>query len=225
MLSPYRKFSGPRGGSFIPTRRNLAGGSGPLRVTDGKIAGFTPRNAEEARVVQDLAKKYTDWHWSEKPTRVIRVTDKLVPHLQAIGRLEQFKIDGETIDFPKGCWIGFDPKHPHERIHLVVNPSMREKLRKGMKTQRDTVTLQALAERTGGTHVRYKLPNLQAVPLGVAHAVTYETTKGGDGWSHYVHDFGKEHSKGKRPILAVDVSGRMWLVGGSYTCPLAGITG
>lgn len=189
------------------------------------IAGYTPKNPAEAAEVAELAKEYTDWHWSKPAKRVIRVADKMVPNIVAIGQLEQFDVDGETYDFPKGSWIGFDPKHPHERIHVVIPPALREKLRKSMKTQRNTVSLQSIAESTGGTQAKYKLPNLQAVDLGTINSVTYCCEKGGDGWSSYIHEFGQEHSNGVQPKLAVDVSGRMWIAGGSHFSPLAGITG
>ena len=94
-----------------------------------------------------------------------------------------------------------------------------------MKGARSTVSLQSLAEETGGTQARYKLPNLQGIAVGTAEEVVYQCAKGGDGWSMYVHTFGEEHSNGIQPILAVDVSGRCWLVGGSVRSPLPGITG
>lgn len=187
---------------------------------------FDRLSPQQAREVKSYAKKYTDWHWGRPATKVVHVKDPLVPNLTAIGKLESFDIGGETVVFPPGSWVGFDPKHPHERIHVILSPNTRESFRVAMKSRRDTKSLQRLAESTHGTHAEHPLPNLQAVPLGVLHAVTYVTDKGEEHQAvRYIHEFGKEHSKGIRPLLAVDVSGRVWIVGGSYTCPLAGITG
>lgn len=181
--------------------------------------------------VRELAKGYEDWHWGAKPKKLIHVRDRLVPNLVGIGQLREFhirRLDGkgtEVLKLPKGSWIGFDPKHPHERLHVVLPAAYREKMRKGMKYVNPTQPIQEISQATGGTHVPHKLPNVHGVPLGVLNAVIYHTDKEGDGPSDYQHEFGKEHSGGIKPILAIDVSGRMWICGGSYTCPLPGITG
>jgi hypothetical protein len=64
--------------------------------------------------------------------------------------------------------------------------------------------------------------------VGVLKSVIYHTHKAGEEGNRafdYEHHFGREHSRGIVPILACDVSGRLWVCGGSYRCPLPGITG
>lgn len=57
------------------------------------------------------------------------------------------------------------------------------------------------------------------VKLGTLEQVTYSTTKKGDGFSHYVHDF-----ESKRPTLAMDLDNRrLHVVGGGYTVTSRGI--
>jgi hypothetical protein len=67
------------------------------------------------------------------------------------------------------------------------------------------------------------------VKLGKLEQVTYSTTKKGDGFSHYVHDFGKERGRGSarsRPTLAIDMDNkRLHVIGGSYTVTDRGIEG
>lgn len=203
-------------------RRHNPSTSSPSEVP---VRAFRPSSPQEAEIIRSYGRKYTDWHWSEKPRKVIHIKDNLVPDLVAIGELESFTVGGKEFMFPKGSWIGFDPKHPHERIHIILPDKFREQLRKSMKYANPSQALQEISASTGGTHAKHKLPNLRATEIGDVENVVYHTNKGGDGPSHYVHDFGHEHSRGVVPKLAIDASGRVWLCGGSYKCPLAGITG
>lgn len=58
--------------------------------------------------------------------------------------------------------------------------------------------------------------------LGKLEAVTYATTKRGDGPSSYTHEFGEEG--GRRPSLAVDTkTRRLHIVGGDYRVEARGI--
>lgn len=163
---------------------------------------------------------------------MLHVRDSLVPDLVGIGLLEELEV-GDTergaaaMEMPDGTWLGFDPDHPHERLHIVLPERAREQNRIDMKdVARDRLhPIQELSEMTEGTHARYDLPNILGLPLGVLQAVIYFTEKSGDGPSSYKHAFGHEHSKGKKPILACDVSGRLWICGGSAKNPTPGITG
>lgn len=177
---------------------------------------------------QGLSQAYASWHWGAKPKKFINVRDKLVPDLVGIGKLIEIATDQGTFTFPEGCWLGFDPFHPHERIHIVLSRSMREHVRKIMKQAPATFPLQALSKATGGTHALFRLPRLEGAPIGVVQKAAYDTLKLGEenGASNvYEHAFGHEHSRGIKPALVGDASGRLWLVGGSYTCPDPGVTG
>lgn len=200
-----------------PARRNPEGSV--LVTSEARLPSAMKKE------VAKLQRKYTEWHWGAKPKKLIHVQDRLVPNLVGIGKLIELHVAGRTIKLPKGAWIGFDPKHPHERLHIVLPAAFREKLRKSMKYMNLTQPIQEIAEATKGTQAKYKLPNIHGVPVGVLDAVVYFTDKEGDGPSLYQHEFGHEHSNGIKPILAIDVSGRCWATGGSYLCPLAGVTG
>lgn len=182
------------------------------------------RSATPAEV-EALKKEYANWHWSAEATKLIRVDDELVPNCVAIGQLREIGLPQGVITFPAGCWIAYDPKHAHQRLHIILSPAFREQIRRLMKSASPIVPIQDIAASAGGTHVRHRLLNVMGTPLGVAQSVTYFTHKVGDPPSLYQHDFGEEHSKGVKPALAADVSGRLWLCGGSMTCPYAGITG
>jgi hypothetical protein len=172
-----------------------------------------------------LEKEYSAWHWSAKATKLIQVNDSLVPNCVAIGQLREIGLERGVVTFPAGCWIAYDPKHAHQRIHLILTPGYRERVRVQMKTASPVVPIQQIAAAAGGTQVRHPLPNIMGTTLGIAESVTYWTHKEGDPPSLYQHDFGKEHSKGVKPALCADVAGRFWFAGGSMTCPYAGITG
>lgn len=175
--------------------------------------------------IDALRRGYTEWHWGMEPGKVIQVADTLCPDVIGIGELREIRIPAGVIAFPEGTWIAFDPRHPMERLHIILTPAYREQVRLQMKHASPITSLQNIARAAGGMQVRYPLPNVMGTPLGVMEACTYWTHKQGDPPSLYEHEFGYETSKGVRPILSGDVSGRMWVCGGSYTCPLAGITG
>lgn len=183
-----------------------------------------PRHVPKA-----LIQRYTDWHWGAPPDKVTYIPDALVPDLVGIGDLRQLEVDGQPVTFPDGCRVGFDPKHPRHRIYLVLSKEARETVRKRVKYAPRTMALQQIARAAGGSHVKARaLPNVQAAPIGVCDAIVYYTYKKGeeeDAPAEYIHHFGHEHARGVKPILAADVSGRLWLCGGSYFAPLPGITG
>jgi hypothetical protein len=170
------------------------------------------------KVPRKLADAYTDFHWGAAPSKVYDIRDSLIPHVVQIGELKELQIP-HGVTFPPGCHIAWDPQDPRTRLYVVLSPSMREVVRSGMKKKR-TLPLPVIARAAGGKHAR-GWPNIQAHPLGEAHFVIYETLKVGDGKSNYIHRFAEEH--GARPVLAADVSGRLWLVGGDYRVTNAGI--
>ncbi len=62
----------------------------------------------------------------------------------------------------------------------------------------------------------------ELVELGRLEAVTYSTTKGGEGLQHWEHAFGEEG--GRKPVLAMDPDNeRLHVVGGSYRVEDRGI--
>lgn len=177
----------------------------------------------------ELLKRYQDWHWGAEAGKLVHVRDAEVPDVVGIGELREIEFtNGTYLEFPADTWIAFDHRHPHERIHIILRPQTRETNRKEMKYADPILPLQEIARATKGTQARYALPALNAHPLGIVSAVVYFTYKKGEQedrpWEYH-HVFGKEHSRGIKPILAADVSGRLWLCGGSYICPEAGITG
>lgn len=180
--------------------------------------------------VARLKKVYEDWHWGSPAKKLIRVNDPLVPDVVGIGVLREFQLGPQRValPIPAGCWIAFDPDHPCERLHIVLSPTFREEVRNTVKHAKLLMPLQKIAELTRGDQAGEPMPNLQAAPIEVLESVTYFTHKAGEEGNRafdYQHDFGKEHSRGIKPILAADVSGRLWVCGGSYRCPLPGITG
>lgn len=189
-------------------------------------------NPREMAKVNALAGEYNRWHWGADPDKVIEINDPLVPDVVGIGQLRDVEVGpteagAQGTKFPEGTWLAFDKSHPRHRLYIILTPEMREEVRNHVKHVR-TVPLQEIAEATGGDHADYPLPRIQAHPLGVLQAVVYWTYKKGEEgdkpWE-YKHVFGHEHARGIKPVLAADVSGRLWIAGGAYRCPYPGITG
>lgn len=175
--------------------------------------------------VKTLADRYERFHWGERPTRVIHVKDALVPDCAQLGALIEISVDGAPQSL--AGHVAFDPRHPADRLHLILPPRKREELRQAMKKMdRHTADLNEIAQAAGGRQAKYPYPHIRAVPLGRATEIVYRTRKGGDFEDDkpvpdYQHHFGEE--SGIPPVLAVDVSGRLWLVGGNYRVTDAGI--
>ena len=202
-----------------PARRRNGGGIVPYKPT-----------AAEAKAVQALSREYTDYHWGLPSTKVFKINDPLIPHITAMGPLEELHFtDGENVAFPKGCWVAWDPKHKRKRLYLPLTAETKGMFRAFMKHAGKTEKLQAIAQRAGGKQAKHKLPNLKARDLGTVQAIVYWAQKGGEAdevaGTSYIHDFGEDGMGGHKPRLAVDVSGRIWLCGGDYTTAEAGITG
>lgn len=218
----YAKVAPPRNASK-KQRRNPGSSTAPVDIPRSRAEQLarTPR-------VKELIDVYTNAHWGSRPTRLIHVPDKSIPPVVAMGRLEQLQgTKFGNIDFPKGCWLAWDPKHPRDRIYLVLSAPMRERLRKLMKQvdPGQMEYLQDIALKAGGDQCDRKLPHRRGIDLGPCKAVCYHTNKQTDGWSGYFHEFGHEGRRGIVPHLAIDASGACVLCGGSYRVVEAGIVG
>lgn len=190
-----------------------------------------PQAAREAKVSAAELKKlqaiYKDMHWGAEAKKLIHVKDPLVPNLVAYGALTEIKTDKQTLEFPPGCWIGFDPRKTR-RLYIVLSPEGREMVRKAAKYAGKAYPLQAIAKKVGGPQAKNPMPDINGYPIGVIQHCVYRTEKLGEdvpGQSDYIHEFGHEHSNGMKPVLAADASGRLHFCGSSYRCVPAGITG
>jgi hypothetical protein len=186
-------------------------------------------------------KLYEDWHWGLKPQEVVDWDDTdMPPMLIQCGKLIRLHVRAPNsgrhprrqrdamIEFSRAasanCHIAYDPDHPHERLYLLVVPSARKALcqRFWHGNSAPPSSLAHLAHIAGGKHAKEDYPDVQAKPIGVLTAVVYFTHKKGDGPSYYIHHMGElSHHF---PILVIDCEGRLWMAGGNYTTPVAGIT-
>lgn len=185
--------------------------------------------------VRRILMAYQRFHWGAPADRIIRINDPMVPDVAKLGDLHNLDVGptlarAQSIPTPHDTVLAYDADHPHDRLYIISSPALREQTRRLMKgvPAEELHWLQDIAEHTRGTHAAYPMPELLGRAIGVLQAIVYYTYKRGEEgekpWE-YKHDFGKEHSKGIRPILAADVSGRFWICGGSYTVPAPGITG
>jgi hypothetical protein len=127
-------------------------------------------------------------------------------------------------DWPNN-WIAFDHDHPSQRLYLLLSPSTRRDVAQTLwEPGEATMPLGELAEHVGGIHGDADdYPDIDVQPLGRIFYMSYFTHKQGDDpASIYIHRMGEEG--GIEPILAVSEDGRLWIAGGSYTCPDPGIT-
>lgn len=82
--------------------------------------------------------------------------------------------------------------------------------------------LNDIAQKVGGRQCRWPWPQEPVAVLGICSHIVYQTTKAGDGKSHYIHEFGEERG-GIKPALCIDGSGHLLLAGGSYVVEHRGI--
>ena len=122
----------------------------------------------------------------------------------------------------------FDHNHPKDRIYFVVDEETQSQFKNlYKKSKTPSMQLKKLSSMGGGHHSSMiDYPDVQVKPLGYIHNIIYITHKKGDEpILPYIHEFAEENRKNSEyPLLAVGENGRIWIAGGGYTCPYAGIT-
>jgi hypothetical protein len=186
---------------------------------------------KETPALRKAIARYTSSHWGNKPDKIIHITDELIPTVTMMGKLLSIYLtlpdnSERELKFLPDCILAFDPNHKFDRLYLVICDDMREQVRALMKhvPHGKLATLQKIAKVAGGKQSLVPLPDIKAFPMGVCTNIIYHANKKGDGPSDYIHEYGEETNYKHLPILAADVSGRLWLCGGSYTVPDPGIT-
>lgn len=186
------------------------------------------------------ARLYKTWHWGLAHGKQIHWNDADLPpgDLIEIGRLAEITIRNDAgattlrVGSPSETWpIGdslvdsshaaFDPGHKYRRIYLLLPSRVRDITRALWNPSAETWPLAVVAATVGGKQLR-GYPNISVQPVGILLKLGYLTEKGSDGMSVYVHRMGEDG--GIPPVICVDSTGRLWLAGGSYTCPTPGIT-
>ena len=187
---------------------------------------------------------FSDWHWGLEPASVVDWADEQLPdELIECGRLAElrFRIPSAnskgnparrkdstlTLTKPESnkSHLAYDPNHPSERLYILLEPKLQKKVATTYYAQNPFAeqSLADVAKFTGGRHGTARdYPEVMVKPIGICTAVIYATEKEGDGFSFYIHRLGEE--TGVRPCLCVSEDGRLWLAGGNYTSPTAGIT-
>ena len=181
---------------------------------------------------------YKKWHWGIEHATEKEVDDPDLPDtLVEAGRLVEIhyrptdqnpKRKDKIFKLPKSqannSHLAFDPKHPHERLYIILDPRTRKKVKTQFWTDSSWTPkpLSEIAPVVGGRHGTEDYPDVEVKPIGVMTAVVYATEKRGDGYSFYIHKMGEE--SGIQPALACDKKGRLWVVAGNYTSPTPGIT-
>lgn len=192
------------------------------------------------RINQAHVKHYRRWHWGAPAERVIEWPDPIYPeHMIEIGRLAELHyvdlarreriLEVPAADLNNNAVV-FDPNHVGERIYILQGPRQLRASKRLWDPHAPAMYLSKLAAQGEGRHATgraaYAYPYVLVQPVGVLTHIKYRTWKKGDDdatkGSFYIHEMGEEG--GVPPILAVDAKGRLWLAGGSYTCPTPGIT-
>jgi len=127
-------------------------------------------------------------------------------------------------------YIAFQMDHPYDRLHLLLSPDVQKAVKQKFwdESSAPQIPMNDLAALAGGKHGKLQdYPDIEVKPVGVLTAVVYYTKKHGDtdeqgNGSYYIHQMAEiTHHY---PILACDDLGRLWILGGSYRSPSAGIT-
>jgi hypothetical protein len=204
--------------------------------------------------VKEGASKFEDWHWGVEPAQVIDWEDNDYPSmLIECGRLIRMHIRTPDTSSNRGnpsahprrkrdtmielsrnvsenSHIAYDPDHADERLYLLIDPKASQTLARRFwhENEMPPMPLSQLAMVAGGRHgKRPDYPSVMVKPVGILTAVVYKTWKKGDenpgdNRSFYIHQLGEmTHFY---PVLAADQRGRMWLAGGNYKTPTAGIS-
>ena len=186
----------------------------------------------------DGSQIWRDWHWGENPKEPFEVDDDDLPErLIECGRFAEMhfypisgrpnrkdKIVKNPQNLANKSYLAFDPDHPFQRLYIVLDPKLQKKFKKEYWDESDAHIFNPadIAEAAGGKHATDDYPDIEVKPIGILRNLVYATPKSGDGFSLYIHAMGEE--TGIRPAICCDDQGRLWIIGGDYTCPIPGIT-
>lgn len=194
--------------------------------------------------------RFKRWHWGKNPTHKIQIDDPRFPdEMVEIGKLMELRFNrpelrsnpkgkDEVIETPMSieidnssineCYVVFDHNHKKDRIYFILNADTMKDLKELYhKLDDEPVEMHELASKVGGWHSKMNdYPTGVVKPLGYLSDLVYYTHKVGDDdgvGSGYIHKMGEEKG-GVEPIIAISPDGNLWMLGGSYYCPYAGIT-
>jgi hypothetical protein len=183
---------------------------------------------------ENPADRYKSSHWGIPHAKIHEVDDPNLPdELVEMGKLLELGVlledeDGtselEQIEFGGHNICAFEPSKS-ERLYLVLDRHTRRLGRKNLILRDAPWTpLQKVADEIGGSQNAYSYIDVEVQAVGPLVNIVYHTHKKGDGPSDYIHTFGKnEDGKTEIPWLCIDDSGRLWVAGGGYDVPDAGI--
>jgi len=194
------------------------------------------------------ATQAVEWNDPDYPERMVEIGRLAEMKVRLVGETRESSIEIPEewwSDFPKDgthakvnngttranrrlqTHLVFDADHPSQRLYICLPAPLMAEFRLGYHPEHAQL-LSDLAEKVGGRHARHRdYPSVLASPMGILTHVLYVTYKKGDEnkgtvRSTYDHEMGEEG--GISPMLAVDKFGRLWIVGGSYTGPIPGIS-
>jgi hypothetical protein len=205
---------------------------------------FAGREFSQMKDDASYREAYKRWHWGAEPTQVLEWESDAVDSrgrqlypdtLLECGRLIElrFRIPNTRRDLAmtlpeeqaQRSYLTFDPDHPHERLYVLLPEDVRTGAKDAYWRQNpyQAFDMNALAKHVGGRHGKSAdYPTLAVKPVGILTAFSYACLKENDGYCVYVHRAGEE--TGTRPCLCADSEGRLWIVGGNYRSPTAGVT-
>ena len=201
--------------------------------------------------MKDGRKVFTEWHWGNQPLQEFEIKPPSVLNnaddkkhwddmkLSECGRAVEIhfspfgtspKKRDTIIRLPKKMaeksHLAFDVNHPNQRLYYCLSKDAMNKMKREYgqikNPDDDMMPLVELAEYAGGKHATDDYYDIDVKPLGIITNVVYLTDKKSDGLSYYIHEMGEE--TGIRPALGIASDGSLWIAGGDYTSPVAGIT-
>ena len=187
--------------------------------------------------------RFKNFHWGIPHTHIVQIKDNRFPeHSVEIGKLMELRferqeqggnVEQKSLEISKEninkCLVLFDNDHKHDRIYLLLSPSVRKDLKKIYKQLDDKIVdANDICKSVGGHHSKEcDYPNIKGKPLGYLTHIVYWTKKKGDqdeiDGTGYVHKMGEEKG-GVEPLILISADGNLWIIGGSYYCANAGIT-
>jgi hypothetical protein len=174
------------------------------------------------QLVGKAVDQYKKKHWGLSAKKVVRVAKQAgmgrgrlteMGELFALILREHGDLNFPARRRPRKNMVAFDSTKA-SRLYLILNPATRKACKRLIHPDCLWYSFREVADAVGGRQADHETRKGKIQAIGRVIHIHYRTEKRGDGISVYDHRLGEEG--GIEPMLCVDRTGQLYLVGGTH---------